>query len=263
MRVSLRWRGPGLGGGPGLPMMEALTLSIGKASPYLTPSPARTRPPPPPGRHRPRGRRPAPGTGPGGVLCPVVAADRGCARCGCEGAPRGSVVLAPARVDGVRVLGFDDSPHAALLRGTPSVWRHARGGEKDVTVTIDLAAIREGTESAQAVDTVQARSREAFTEELPGAVAVMDLLLSRERDPPVVRLARDELDRCRRRLQQETDGHRERTGDPRQATRRVLHTGADLLTSKQRQHLTALPTAPAHARVETTRGTYQRTIDAC
>jgi len=47
----------------------------------------------------------------------------------------------------------------------------------------------------------------AAAEALPDAVAVMDPF-------HVVALAGDALDRCRQRLQQETRGHRGRTGDP-------------------------------------------------
>ncbi len=90
---------------------------------------------------------------------------------------------------------------------------------------IDLTGIRDGTGPARLLDMVEGRSKQAFktwladrpqawrdavdvvamdgftgfktatTEELPDAVAVMDPFL-------VVRLAGDALDRCRRRVQQ-------------------------------------------------------------
>ncbi len=60
----------------------------------------------------------------------------------------------------------------------------------------------------------------AAAEELPDAVAVMDPF-------HVVRLAGDALDQCRRRVQQDTCGHRGRKGDPLYAARRTLHTGTD------------------------------------
>jgi len=97
--------------------------------------------------------------------------------------------------------------------------------------------------------------KSATTEELPGAVAVMDPF-------HVVQLAGDALDRCRRRVQQDSHGHRGRTGDPLYAARRVLHTGADLLTARQHQRLTTLFTTDAHAEVEATWGVYQRMISA-
>ena len=95
----------------------------------------------------------------------------------------------------------------------------------------------------------------ATTEELPGAVAVMDPF-------HVVRLAGDALDQCRRRVQQAIHGHRGRKEDPLYSARRTLHTGADLLTDKQTQRLTDLFTADEHAEVEATWGIYQRMIAA-
>ena len=68
----------------------------------------------------------------------------------------------------------------------------------------------------------------------------------------VVWLAGDALDQCRSRVQQETCGHRGRTGDPLYASRRTLHTGVDLLTDKQKARLTALFTADLHAPVTVT-----------
>jgi len=95
----------------------------------------------------------------------------------------------------------------------------------------------------------------AAAEELPDAVAVMDPF-------HVVRLAGDALDQCRRRVQQDTRGHRGRKGDPLYSARRTLHTGADLLTDKQRARLTALFAADEHVEVEATWGIYQRMIGA-
>jgi len=46
------------------------------------------------------------------------------------------------------------------------------------------------------------------------------------------------------------------------AARRALHTGADLLTDRQRQRLTALFGVEAHVQVEATWGIYQRMIAA-
>jgi transposase len=95
----------------------------------------------------------------------------------------------------------------------------------------------------------------AAAEELPDAVAVMDPF-------HVVRLAGDALDQCRRRVQQDTRGHRSRTGDPLYAARRTLHTGTDLLTEKQTQRLQDLFGADEHVEVEATWGIYQRMIAA-
>ena len=178
------------------------------------------------------------------------------------------------RFDGVRVIGVDE--HA---------WRHTRRGDKYVTVIIDLTAIRDGTGPARLLDMVQGRSKQAFknwlserdqswrdavevvamdgftgfktatTEELPDAVPVMDPF-------HVVRLAGDALDRCRRRVQQQLHGHRGRSTDPLYRARRTLHTGADLLTDRQRTRLDSLFAGHAHVEVETTWAVYQNMITA-
>jgi transposase len=180
----------------------------------------------------------------------------------------------PHRFDGVRVVGVDEH-----------VWRHTRRGDKYVTVIIDLTPIRDGTGPARLLDMVEGRSKETFktwlaarpevwrdaievvamdgftgfktatTEELPDAIAVMDPF-------HVVRLGGDALDRCRRRVQQTIHGHRGMKGDPLYSARRTLHTGADLLTDKQKDRLAALFTTDAHVEVEATWGIYQRMIAA-
>jgi hypothetical protein len=53
-------------------------------------------------------------------------------------------------------------------------------------------------------------------------------------------LAGEVLDRSRRRVQPDLHGHRGRKNDLLDSARRTLHTGADLLTDRQRQRLTAL-----------------------
>jgi len=178
------------------------------------------------------------------------------------------------RFDGVRILGVDEH-----------VWRHTRKGDKYVTVIIDLTGIRDGTGPARLLDMVEGRSKQVFktwlserpqawrdgvevvamdgftgfktatAEELPAAVAVMDPF-------HVVRLAGDALDRCRRRIQQVTHDHRGRKDDPLYRARRTLHTGADLLTDKQKDRLTALFGGDDHVQVEATWGIYQRMIAA-
>ena len=156
------------------------------------------------------------------------------------------------------------------------MWRHTRRGDKYVTVIIDLTAVRAGTGPARLLDMVEGRYKQVFktwladrpkawrdaievvamdgftgfktatTEELPDAVAVMDPF-------HVVRLAGDALDRCRRRVQQDLHGHRGRAGDPLYSARRTLHTGADLLTDRQRGRLIALFAGDDHVQVEATR----------
>jgi transposase len=180
----------------------------------------------------------------------------------------------PGRFDGVQVIGVDE--HA---------WRHTRRGDKYVTVIIDLTPIRDGTGPARLLDMVEGRSKQAFkawladrpeawreavevvamdgftgfktatTEELPDAVPVMDPF-------HVIRLAGDALDECRRRVQQAIHGHRGRKADPLYAARRTLHTGADLLTDKQKQRLQTLFDLDEHVEVEVTWAVYQRMIAA-
>jgi transposase len=178
------------------------------------------------------------------------------------------------RFDGVTAIGVDEH-----------VWRHTRRGDKYVTVIIDLTDIRSGTGPARLLDMVEGRSKQAFktwladreqswrdavevvamdgftgfktatVEELPDAVAVMDPF-------HVVRLAGDALDRCRRRVQQAIHGHRGHKSDPLYSARRTLHTGADLLTDKQKDRLEALFAADEHAEVEVTWWIYQRMVAA-
>ena len=180
----------------------------------------------------------------------------------------------PARFDAVAVIGVDEH-----------VWRHTRRGDKFVTVVIDLTGIRDGTGPARLLDMVEGRSKNAFktwlaerpqswrdgvevvamdgftgfktatTEELPDAVPVLDPF-------HVVRLAGDALDRCRRRVQQDTHGHRGFTNDPLYRVRRTLHTGTDLLTDKQTQRLNELFADDDHVEVEATWGIYQHMIAA-
>jgi transposase len=95
----------------------------------------------------------------------------------------------------------------------------------------------------------------AAAEEIPDAVAVMDPF-------HVVRLAGDVLDRCRRRIQQDLHGHRGLAGDPLYRARRTLHTGADLLTDKQRERLDALFASDNHVAVEATWTVYQHMVAA-
>jgi transposase len=178
------------------------------------------------------------------------------------------------RFDGVTAIGVDEH-----------VWRHTRRGDKYVMVIIDLTGIRDGTGPARLLDMVEGRSKQAFktwlsqrpeawrdavevvamdgftgfktatTEELPDAVAVMDPF-------HVIRLAGDALDRCRRRIQLAVHGHRGMKNDPLYSARRTLHTGAGLLTDKQKDRLAALFADDAHIEVEATWGIYQRMIAA-
>jgi transposase len=184
------------------------------------------------------------------------------------------LIADPGRLDGVAVIGVDE--HA---------WRHTRTGDKYVTVVIDLTAVRAGTGPARLLDMVEGRSKQVFTswldaqtaqfrdgievvamdgftgfktatvDRLPDAVAVMDPF-------HVVALAGDALERCRQRVQQQTCGHRGRTGDPLYGIRRVLRTGAELLTDRQQARLTAVFATEGHVEVEATWAVYQRIVAA-
>jgi len=180
----------------------------------------------------------------------------------------------PTRFNGVRVIGVDEH-----------VWRHTRRGDKYVTVIIDLTPVRDRMGPARLLDMVEGRSKQVFkqwlaerpkswrdgievvamdgftgfktaaAEELPDAAPVMDPF-------HVVRLAGDALDRCRQRVQQQTHGHRGRSGEPLYKSRRTLHTGAGLLTEKQAARLTDLFADDRHVEVEATWGIYQRMVAA-
>ena len=97
--------------------------------------------------------------------------------------------------------------------------------------------------------------KSAVARELLQAVTVMDPF-------HVVRLAGDAVDEVRRRCQQDLHGHRGRTSDPLYRARRLLHTGADLLTARQQARLDTLFTGDDHVEVEATWGIYQRMIAA-
>jgi transposase len=180
----------------------------------------------------------------------------------------------PARFDGVTTIGVDEH-----------VWRHTRRGDKYVTVIIDLTPLRAGTGPARLLDMVEGRSKQTFKtwlaerpdswrdgievvamdgfsgfktaaeEELSEATAVMGPF-------HVVRLAGDAVEKCRRRVQQDTLGHRGRKDDPLYKARRTLLTGAGLLTDKQTARLEALFDGDDHVEVEATWAFYQHLVAA-
>jgi transposase len=180
------------------------------------------------------------------------------------------------RLDGVRVIGVDEHR-----------WSHTRrpGGDGYVTVIIDLTPVLDGTGRARLLDLVPGRSaaalkswlsgqpvqfrdqvqvvamdgfggyKTAATEILPEATAVMDPF-------HVVALAGAKLDLCRQRIQQQTCGHRGRTGDPLYRVRRTLRTRYPLLNNRQKSRLEAVFADEAHLAVELCWGFYQRLIAA-
>jgi transposase len=181
-----------------------------------------------------------------------------------------------ARLDGVRVIGVDEHR-----------WAHTRhaAGDGFVTVIVDLTPVVAGRGRARLLDLVPGRSaaalrtwlaardqafrdrvevvamdgfggyKNAATAQVPDAVTVMDPF-------HVVALAGTKLDLCRQRVQQDTRGHRGRTGDPLYRVRRTLRTRTDLLSSKQKARLAAVFAADEHVAVEVTWHIYQQIIVA-
>jgi hypothetical protein len=68
----------------------------------------------------------------------------------------------------------------------------------------------------------------------------------------VVLLAGEALEGSRRGTQTDLHGHRRRATDPLNQARRILHTGTDLLTARQRARLGALFVTDQHVEVEAT-----------
>jgi transposase len=97
--------------------------------------------------------------------------------------------------------------------------------------------------------------KNAATTALPDAVTVMDPF-------HVVALAGAKLDLCRQRVQQDTLGHRGRTGDPLYRARRTLRTRLGLLTERQRARLEIVFAFDEHVAVAVTWWSYQQIIAA-
>ena len=160
----------------------------------------------------------------------------------------------PARFDGVEVLGVDEH-----------VWHHVNPltrGPKELTGLVDLTRGEDGKTRARLLDLVPGRSgpvyrqwlqqrgdafttgvkiatldpfqgyKNAIDDELQDAVAVVDAF-------HIVKLGGQALDEVRRRVQQETLGHRGRKGDPLFGIRLALRCGIERLTERQRDRITA------------------------
>lgn len=181
----------------------------------------------------------------------------------------------PDRLAGVRIIGVDEHRWAPRRRGT----------EGFVTLIIDLTPVHDHSSPARLLDLVAGRSAAALTtwlsnqppgfceqvevvamdgfggyksaavEVLPDATTVMDPF-------HVVALAGAKLDVIRQRIQQQTCGHRGRTGDPLYGVRRTLRTRLPLLSSRQRSRLEAVFADDNHLAVLVTWGIYQRIIAA-
>lgn len=179
--------------------------------------------------------------GPDGEAVAVVAADFGVGwgtvmRAVAEhGAP---LVDDPARLEGVAALGVDET---AFLAATSTHGTEFATGLVDLTRTagparlLDVVPGRSGAVLSAWLRERDAgwRSRvavaaldpfrgyaSALRAQLPGAVRVLDAF-------HVIKLGFDAVDQVRRRVQQETLGHRGRAGDPLYGIRRVLRRGHD------------------------------------
>ena len=87
-------------------------------------------------------------------------------------------------------------------------------------------------------------SKNAIDDQLQDATSVLDAF-------HIVKLAGDALDEVRRRVQQDTLGHRGRKGDPLYQIRNLLRASRDRLTKRQKERLRAAFTADeAHISVE-------------
>lgn len=171
----------------------------------------------------------------------------------------------PARFDGVQVLGVDEH-----------VWHHVsplKRGPKELTGMVDLTRDEDGKTRARLLDLVAGRSgpvyagwlkerdpafragveiatldpfqgyKNAVDDELADAVVVVDAF-------HVVKLGGQAVEEVRRRVQQETLGHRGRKGDPLYGIRLALRCGMERLTERQHQRITAAVDADeAHLQV--------------
>jgi len=171
----------------------------------------------------------------------------------------------PARFSGVRVLGVDEH-----------VWHHQdrrRRGPRELTGIVDLTR-GEDHPTARLLDLVPGRSgtvyknwlaergedfrsgiqiatldpfqgyKNAIDDQLQDATSVLDAF-------HIVKLAGDALDEVRRRVQQDTTGHRGRKGDPLYQIRNLLRASRDRLTKRQQERLREAFTADeAHISVE-------------
>jgi len=162
-----------------------------------------------------------------------------------------------SRFEGVNTLGVDE--HVWHHVSTKSIADGGRG-PKEFTGMVDLSRDSKGRTRARLLDLVPGRSgaayadwlkernetfragikvatldpfqgyKNAIDDELEDATAVLDAF-------HVVKLGTGALDEVRRRVQQETLGHRGRKGDPLHGISNVLRCGAERLTDKQKTRL--------------------------
>ena len=159
----------------------------------------------------------------------------------------------PDRLSGVNTLGVDEH-----------IWRPSRRNQSDraVTAVVDLTRDADGRLHARLLDVVPGRSGTAYAgwlkaqaeefvagiehaaldpfrgyanairDELPDAIAVLDAF-------HVVRLGTQVIDEVRRRVQQDTLGHRGHKHDPLYKIRGLLRHGHEHLSDKQVARLNA------------------------
>ena len=171
----------------------------------------------------------------------------------------------PARFTGVQVLGVDEH-----------VWHHQdrrRRGPRELTGIVDLTRGKDHP-TARLLDLIPGRSGTVYKnwlaergEQFRSGIqiatldpfqgyknAIDDQLQDATSVPGafhIVKLAADALDEVRRRVQQETLGHRGRKGDPLYQIRLLLRASHDRLTKRQQERLRAAFTAhEAHISVE-------------
>ncbi|MCE0488300.1 ISL3 family transposase [Ornithinimicrobium sediminis] len=177
------------------------------------------------------------------------------------------------RFSGVSTLGVDEH-----------VWHHVSTkppedggrGPKELTGMVDLTVDEHGQVRARLLDLVQGRTKAAYADwleargseftagvdvatldpfqgyksaiddELADATAVLDAF-------HVVALGTKCVDEVRRRVQQDTTGHRGRKGDPLYGIQTILRAGAENLTDKQRGRIErAFAAHEAHDEVDLT-----------
>ncbi|MGH2613788.1 MAG: ISL3 family transposase [Thermomicrobiales bacterium] len=170
-----------------------------------------------------------------------------------------------SRFTGVTSLGVDEH-----------IWHHGdrrTKGPKELTGMVDLTRDQEGRVHARLLDLVPGRSKKAYADwlhqrgdsfrkavkvaaldpfggyksaiddQLADATAVLDAF-------HVVKLGTTVVDEVRRRVQQDTTGHRGRKGDPLFGIQNILRAGAENLTDKQQARLArAINADDAHEEV--------------
>ena len=170
-----------------------------------------------------------------------------------------------SRFTGVTSLGVDEH-----------IWHHGERrtkGPKELTGMVDLTRDEQGKVHARLLDLVPGRSKKAYADwlddrgedfrknidvaaldpfggykcaiddQLQDATAVLDAF-------HVVKLGTQVVDEVRRRVQQDTTGHRGRKGDPLFGIQTILRAGVENLTDKQQARLVrAIESDEAHEEV--------------